>query len=478
MPKNIRVKVENKVPTVVGDVVIVCGNSDYLVTFDFDREWEVVPVKTARFVYKRGDKYQFIDVPFSGNVVNVPVLSNLDEVYMGLYAGELHTTTPARILCKKSILCSTAEKYEKPDVNIYQELLETINNLERLPAVTAAEAGKALIVRDDGKWVVTLPDFVNNQKDGTPFKLFLGTNDEWTNWMGEKTGVLFIPTDDNTLDELLETAINTIKEEVSPATVAAEALKLIETQENLKAHTARIISLSQSHNEFNFQDNADQNVLFINYKPEGSPNPATGEHTLIDTFKFYKGKGENNGTDYANVYLDLPLEAKIKGLELKNIFEGGDYFNGKVKSASHADVASNATKATSADSATTAGVANYANRAGDATNADEATAIKKPDVKTWDEIGPNYAGIVTSWKMIRGVFFINYSTDDGTTNIRQTGSCYVFNSTEKQSYFATSDGTKISISRVDEDKFKVFSDTTIYDVKLIRIPFNGDDDPV
>lgn len=152
---DIQVKVANKVASVIGSPVIVCGNSDYNISFDFDTEWEGLTVKTARFVYKKDGALQFSDVVFSGTVAAVPVLSGIDEVYLGVYAGELHTTTPARILCKQSILCPNPEPQPEPDADIYKQLLEAINNIPGvLPTTTERDEGQLLKVNAAGDWVV------------------------------------------------------------------------------------------------------------------------------------------------------------------------------------------------------------------------------------------------------------------------------------------------------------------------------------
>lgn len=106
---NIRVSVRNKIATnMTPDEIIVCGNSDYSVTFDFDEEWSAFPDRVALFTYYQGNKKFVKDRIFTGNTVSVPVLSGIDYVLVGVYAGNLNTTTPARVLCRKSILCGDA----------------------------------------------------------------------------------------------------------------------------------------------------------------------------------------------------------------------------------------------------------------------------------------------------------------------------------------------------------------------------------
>ena len=83
---------------------IVCGNSDYVIEFAFDTEWAVHDEKVARFIWNSAYK----DVTFTGTTCPVPIITNASEVEVGVYAGELSTTTPATIGCQKSILCHSA----------------------------------------------------------------------------------------------------------------------------------------------------------------------------------------------------------------------------------------------------------------------------------------------------------------------------------------------------------------------------------
>lgn len=107
--ENIKISVSNKIPALEGTPSIVCGNSGYTITFAFDEEWAELPVKTARFVYSSGGVMKHQDAAFEGDTVAVPVLSNIREVWVGVFAGDLTTTTRVRIPCKPSILCGSGE---------------------------------------------------------------------------------------------------------------------------------------------------------------------------------------------------------------------------------------------------------------------------------------------------------------------------------------------------------------------------------
>jgi len=110
---NINVTIKEKVATVSGSPVIICGNSDYTVTFTFDSEWDNLPVKQVRFSWYLNGEKQFTDVTFTGNTVAVPTLSDITALYVGVFAGDLHTTTPAKIICRYSALCGSGTKMLK-----------------------------------------------------------------------------------------------------------------------------------------------------------------------------------------------------------------------------------------------------------------------------------------------------------------------------------------------------------------------------
>lgn len=137
--KNINITVENKRATVVGSPVIICGNSDYTVTFAFDSDWNVTGVRTARFVYVKDGKVQHEDVVFSGNTVAVPILSGIDSVKIGVFAGELRTTTPAVVRCGASILCGSGEVHE-PTPDVYDQIMALFNELAERGGFGATEA--------------------------------------------------------------------------------------------------------------------------------------------------------------------------------------------------------------------------------------------------------------------------------------------------------------------------------------------------
>ena len=125
---DIHITVKDKVAT-GGGSRIVCGNSDYQAVFSFDEEWAAYDVKTARFVYP-GVAGNHIDVVFQGSTCPVPVLHNTIGVKVGVFAGELHTTTSAWFDCEKSVLCESGGTPADPPPDVYAQIQEQLNRIE------------------------------------------------------------------------------------------------------------------------------------------------------------------------------------------------------------------------------------------------------------------------------------------------------------------------------------------------------------
>jgi hypothetical protein len=108
--------------------VIMCNNKDYEVAFTFDSEWDGREIKTARFVVVRGKETSYIDVVFTGNHCTIPVMCNIDRVFIGVYAGDLISTAKAAIECSKSILCDVPYA-DPPSPDIYNKIMALFENV-------------------------------------------------------------------------------------------------------------------------------------------------------------------------------------------------------------------------------------------------------------------------------------------------------------------------------------------------------------
>lgn len=120
----ININVKNKVARWSGGDHYVCGNSDYVVEFDFDKEWDAYSVKTARFKYNGA--YQ--DVVFTGSTCAMPQIMDSVAVQIGVFAGELHTTTAAIVPALRSILDGEGVP-EDPSEDVYNQLMELLNGI-------------------------------------------------------------------------------------------------------------------------------------------------------------------------------------------------------------------------------------------------------------------------------------------------------------------------------------------------------------
>lgn len=119
----IKVIIADKRAVAVSHEPLVCGNSDYIIDFTFDEEWDKYQTKTARFIF---DDRSYTDVVFTGTQCPVPVLKNTHDVIVGVYAGNLRTTTPAYLHAQRSILCGEGAPAD-PDPDVYAQIMELLN---------------------------------------------------------------------------------------------------------------------------------------------------------------------------------------------------------------------------------------------------------------------------------------------------------------------------------------------------------------
>ena len=138
MERVIPVTVRRKIASAKKDALYVCGNSDFTILFDFDSQWDADDFKTARFTYN--GIYQ--DVVFEGNECPIPVISDTHSFRVGVFAGNLHTTTAAYVSCKKSILCEGGVPAD-PMPDVYEQIIQMLNEIAK-NGVTSAQIEEAL----------------------------------------------------------------------------------------------------------------------------------------------------------------------------------------------------------------------------------------------------------------------------------------------------------------------------------------------
>lgn len=123
--KTIDIVVRDKIAHASRDALYICGNSDFVVAFDFDEEWAEYTTKTARFTWNG----QYEDVIFDGNECPVPIISDAHSFKVGVFAGNLRTTTPAYVPAKKSILCDGGVPADPPP-DVYAQIMEKLNEMD------------------------------------------------------------------------------------------------------------------------------------------------------------------------------------------------------------------------------------------------------------------------------------------------------------------------------------------------------------
>ena len=140
----INIQVENKNARLVGTGLIVCGNSDYTIKFAFDSEWNEYETKTARFIW--GNQHQ--DIVFAGAECKCPIITDTTVVLVGVYAGDLCTTTPASISCSRSILCNSGLPAEPPQ-NVYQQIIALCDEAVKTASSVRKDADNGVFNGDD-----------------------------------------------------------------------------------------------------------------------------------------------------------------------------------------------------------------------------------------------------------------------------------------------------------------------------------------
>lgn len=127
----IQVSVRDKIATQTDGTVIINGNSDYSIEFDFDAEWADLNNKVGIFAYNdaAAHKWAYQTVMFSGNICTVPILRDIHCVYVGVTAGNVRVTTPAKVQCRLSI-SDYADTEEPPSADVWGQILAKLDELQ------------------------------------------------------------------------------------------------------------------------------------------------------------------------------------------------------------------------------------------------------------------------------------------------------------------------------------------------------------
>lgn len=182
--KKINIVINNRVAQTLHQCKVVCGNTDYKVVFDFDAEWSAFDTKTARFIWNG----HHTDVNFKGNTCKLPKIFNAKEVKVGVYAGDLRTTTAAKIVCEKSIFSGGEPQHPSNEQSFISEAKKAAEKAEAAARVATIAAEKAELKGGGSSFVKIV--LSEEEMDGIisratddyidSFYMYLGTTGKYT----------------------------------------------------------------------------------------------------------------------------------------------------------------------------------------------------------------------------------------------------------------------------------------------------------
>lgn len=132
----VNASIKNRIMSVPDDVELVCNNPTDVIEIDFDEEWNGRTGYVARFEWNG----KYFDVPFEGTQVKVPEISNTGWIMFGVYADNL-ASAPAKVKCKKSILCYGNGERQVPANPFYDEFVERLEDVEEAIAQGGGGSG-------------------------------------------------------------------------------------------------------------------------------------------------------------------------------------------------------------------------------------------------------------------------------------------------------------------------------------------------
>lgn len=138
----INVTVRNRIATAQRWQCIICGNSDYIVDFDLDDEWNDMPNKVAVFVTNTRGNIRHERVLFDGSTCGIPVLRGVNMVDIGIEAGDIRTTTPAHVKCEACIT-DRAGMPQEPENNVYGQILAMTADIAQAVIAASEQAESA-----------------------------------------------------------------------------------------------------------------------------------------------------------------------------------------------------------------------------------------------------------------------------------------------------------------------------------------------
>lgn len=127
---NIEIDIADKIATVRGYPSIVLGNDDYSITFHFDAEWSGYTSKTLvlSMLSAKTGMLQTKEILFQGDTVNLPAILNTGEIEIGVYAGDLKTSSNTVITCY-GVINPADNPHPNPAPDVYAQLLAYLKGM-------------------------------------------------------------------------------------------------------------------------------------------------------------------------------------------------------------------------------------------------------------------------------------------------------------------------------------------------------------
>lgn len=133
MSTEITVRIKDRIATADPGSQIICGNSDYTLALVFDDEWGRYLIKTVRFEWldTLSGQRRHIDKPHTSGLLAIPTEATQDtyELCVGVYAGNLLSSTAARIPCERCVTDGATFHGDTESPDVYAELLAALGQV-------------------------------------------------------------------------------------------------------------------------------------------------------------------------------------------------------------------------------------------------------------------------------------------------------------------------------------------------------------
>lgn len=128
---NITITVRNRIASVRDSPPpeIINGNSGYVLCFDWDSEWDAFEAVTCCVVLYTATGSTRSTYTVSSGTVTLPPLHDTYAIEVGLTAGDVYTTTPARIACIACITDGDAEE-AATEFDVYNAMMEYLSGVQ------------------------------------------------------------------------------------------------------------------------------------------------------------------------------------------------------------------------------------------------------------------------------------------------------------------------------------------------------------